>query len=130
MSFPREVLLAGINIADALTAGVQMPISHYAWSSADGDGDESYGSAATIYGVVDQTRKQVSTPQGRVVAIVATLTFPRGGILIGPKDKMVLPDGTTGPLILDAPDAVFDPVTGRGFITTVRIGEVGRQTGP
>jgi hypothetical protein len=128
--FPREVLLVGINIADTLTAGVQSSVSHYAFLGANGDGDESYDDPVPVSCVLDQTRKQVSTPQGRLEAIVATLTFPRGGINIGPKDKIVLPDGTTGPLILDAPDAVFDPVTGRGFITTVRIGEVGRQTGP
>lgn len=130
MSFPREPLLAGIAIADQLTAGVQTGVTHYPWTAADGDGDESFGTGVLVYCVLDQTRKQVSTPNGRVQAIVATLTFPRGGLNIGPKDKIVLPDGTSGPLILDSPDAVFDPVTGRGFITTVRIGEVGRQTGP
>jgi hypothetical protein len=129
MAFPRDILVAGIKIADTLTAGVQGPVTYEAYTGADGDGDESYASPTTIYCVVDQTRKSNATPTGRVVTTVATLTFPRGGININPKDKITLADGTTGPLILDAPDAVFDPLTGRGFITTVKIGEPGAQTG-
>lgn len=125
MAFPREIIVAGINIADSLTAGVQGTVQHYVRTSANGDGDESYAAAVPVQCVIDQTRKHHSTATGRLVTTVATLTFPRGGLNIGPKDKITLPDGTTGPLILDTPDSVFDPVTGRGFITTVKIGEVG-----
>jgi hypothetical protein len=129
MAFPREIIVGGIAIADALTAGVQGSVQYEAYTSADGDGDESYAAAVPVSCVIDQTRKAKTTGTGRLVVTVATLTFPRGGLNINPKDRITLPDGTTGPLILDAPDAVFDPVTGRGFITTVSIGEVAGQTG-
>lgn len=129
MSFPREVLVAGINIADALLAGVQGTVQYEAYTSGDGDGDEDYASPVGVQCVIDQTRRQVSTASGRLLTTVATLTFPRGGLNINPKDRITLPDGTTGPLILESPGAVFDPVTGRGFITEVKIGEPGAQTG-
>ena len=129
MAFPREILVGGINIADSLTAGVQSTVQWEAFVSANGDGDETYATAVPLKCVLDQKRRSESTPSGRVQTTVATLTFPRGNLNISPKDRITLPDGTTGPLILDAPDAVFDPVTGRGFITTVKIGEVASQTG-
>jgi hypothetical protein len=129
MAFPREILVAGIGIADALTAGVQCLVSYEEFISADGNGDEDYEDPVSIACVVDQTRKHKTTSTGRIDVVVATLTFPRGDLNIGPKDKITLPDGTTGPLIIDAPDAVVDPVTGRGFIQTVMIGEVATQTG-
>lgn len=123
MAFPRDILLVGIKIADALTSGVQSDITWTPVTSHTGNGDEVVGTAQILKCVLDQTRRQV-TAGGRMQVVVATLTFPRGGINIGPLDKITLADGTTGPLILDAPDAVFDPVTGRGFITTVMIGAV------
>jgi hypothetical protein len=129
MAFPRDIIVAGINIADALTAGVQGTVQYQAYTSANGDGDESYAAAVPLQCVIDMKRRSEVTPSGRIVTTVAKLTFPRGGLNINPKDRITLPDGTTGPLILDAPDAVFDPVTGRGFITSVGIGEVASQSG-
>lgn len=129
MSFPREVLLAGIAIADGLTAGVQSDVTWTPVTSTNGNGDEIFGAPQPLKCVLDQTRRQVTTASGRIATVVATLTFPRGGVNIGPMDKITLPDGTTGPLILDGPDSVFDPVTGRGFITTIHIGEVSSNRG-
>lgn len=129
MAFPRDILVAGILLADQFTLGTQCDITYEPFASVDGNGDETYGSPQTLTCVVDQTRKHKTTPSGRLDVVVATLTFPRGGLNIGPKDKITLPDGTTGPLILDAPDSVVDPVTGRGYIQTVMIGEVATQTG-
>lgn len=130
MAFPREILVAGINIADSLTAGVQCDVTYEAYLSADGNGDEDYDTPQTVPCVVDQTKRQKVTSSGRLETVVATLTFPRGlSFTISPKDRITLPDGTTGPLILDSPDSVVDPVTGRGFIQTVMIGEPATQTG-
>lgn len=127
--FPREILVAGINILDGITGGVQCDITYEQFISADGNGDEDYEDPVTLTCVVDQTVKSKATSSGRIVATKAELTFPRGGLNIGPKDRITLPDGTTGPLIIDAPDSVVDPVTGRGFIQTVLIGEVAAQSG-
>lgn len=130
MAFPREILVSGIQIADSLTAGVQCNVTYEAFLSADGDGDEEFDTPVLVACVVDQTKRQKTTSTGRLETVIATLTFPRGlSFTIGPKDRITLPDGTTGPLILDAPDAVVDPVTGRGFIQSVMIGEVATQTG-
>lgn len=130
MSFPAEILRSGIQIADSLTAGVQCIVTYERYLGSDGDGDETFDDPTTVQCVVDQTKRQKTTSSGRLETVLATLTFPRAlSFTIGPKDRIVLPDGTTGPLILDSPDAVVDPGTGRGFIQTVMIGEVATQTG-
>lgn len=130
MSFPVEILRAGIQIADQLTAGVQCDVTYEAYVTEDGDGDEEYDDPVTVACVLDQTKRQKTTSSGRVETVIATLTFPRAlSFTIGPKDRITLPDGTTGPLIIDTPDAVVDPGTGRGLIQTVMIGEVATQTG-
>jgi hypothetical protein len=87
----------------------------------------------TLNAVVDLTRKQRTLTSGRVITVIATLTIvgdvtPNGTTgrkePIDPRDRITLPDGTTGPII-DAPGAVVDPGTGRGFIHEIMLGEVG-----
>lgn len=123
MSFPREIIVGGIAIADQLTLGVQSTVQWEAFLSETGNGDETFDTPKPLTCVLDQTRKQAPTPSGRLITVIATLTFPRGGLNINPRDRITLPDGTTGPLIMEAPNAVFDPVTGRGFVTEVKIAE-------
>ena len=130
MAFPAELLRAGIAIADTLTKGVQVDVTLEAWTGQSGFGVESFASPVTIKCVLDLTRKQIKTDSGREITIVATLTkvgdvAPNGTAgrrePIDPRDRITLPDGTTGPII-DVPGAVVDPGTGRGFINAIMIG--------
>jgi hypothetical protein len=136
MAFPLEILQSGIAVADALTKGVQAQVTLEQWTGQDEYGNETYATAITIEAVVDYKHKQKTLATGRVVNVVATLTVV-GDIApnsatgrrnpVDPRDKITLPDGTTGP-ILDAPNAVLDPSTGRGLIHEIMLGEVGSGT--
>lgn len=130
MAFPREVLVAGIAVANALTQGVQCDCTLEAWISEDGEGVVTYASPVTLRAVVDLTRKS-RVVDGQLVTVVATLTVvgdvaPNGASgryePIDPRDRITLPDGRTGP-ILNASDAVLDPVLGRPFINGIYLGE-------
>ena len=119
MAFPAELLRAGVAIANTLTKGVQGTISHEAYVSQDGKGRRTYAAAVSRECVIDFTRKQL---RGTLITIVATVTFV-GDVAIDPRDRITLPGGLTGPIIQD-PNAVMDPATGRGFINTTMIGAV------
>jgi hypothetical protein len=131
MPFPAEILATGVGIADKLTKGVQAPFTLEAYLSEDGAGLASFAAPVTLLGVVDQTRRQVAI-EGLMVVVVATITVvgdvtpngaPGRNEPIDPRDRITLPDGTTGPII-DAPGAVVNPLMGRPFVNTILIGEL------
>lgn len=123
MAFPAEILRAGIKIADKLTKGAQGTVTHYPFQSQDVKGKVTYGTSASLRCVIDYTRKQVQTGGGRSTWVIATLTFVGDVVAIDTRDKIVLPDGRTGPIIT-TPNAVVDPGTGRGFVNELMIGDL------
>lgn len=135
MSFPREILVAGIAVANSLTGGVQVSCTLEAWTGQDAYGAPTFASPVPFRAVLDRTQKQMIGPTGKVIYIMATLTVvgdlaangsttsPPRREPIDPRDRITLPDGATGPII-DSPDAVTDPVTGRGFIQQVMLGKL------
>lgn len=126
-----------IQIADSVTKslGFQGTCTLQAWRGQTGNGTEDYAPAVSFKAVIDLTKKQRPTSGGRLVTVIATLTAlepiadttPNAGQTrqnpIDPRDIIVLPDGTTGP-ILDVPGAVMDPETSRPFFNTITLGEV------
>lgn len=132
MSFPREVLVSGIAIADTLTKGVQVAITHEAFIGQSVSGKPTYDTGVSLMAVEDLTSK-VEFRGGQLVTIGATLTIvgdvaSNGAVTspprrepIDPRDRITLSDGSSGP-ILEAPGAVIDPVTNRGFIHTIKLG--------
>lgn len=129
MPFPAELLRSGVKTAHGLTKGVQSQVTHYPWISQSVHGDDTYDTPVTLTCVVDRTNRIVYQG-GQQVTVTATLTFvgdvqPNGAPgrrePIDPRDKIVLPDGFTGPIV-STPDGVTDPGTGRGFIQSVMLG--------
>lgn len=127
MSFLGNLIKIADNITDGL--GLQAEVSHSAWIGQDGFGKPSFSSAVSRKCVVDRTNK-VITLNGQLITIGATLTFvgdvaPNGASgrrePIDPRDKIILPDGFTGPII-DTPGSVTDRETNRGFIQSVMLG--------
>lgn len=130
MAFPAEILRSGVAIANTLTAGVQSNIIHEAWIDQDVHGIAAFAAPVTLKAVIDLTRKKKKLADGRVITVVATLTIvgdvaPNGAANryepIDPRDVITLPDGTTGPIVLEGPRSVMDPTTGRGFIHEIMI---------
>lgn len=136
MAFPAEILRSGVKIANTLTKGAQSTVTIEAWVGQDGKGTRQYANPVQVQAVVDLTRKQRPGPTGQLVDIIATITIvgdlaPNGTTgttpprvePIDPKDRVTLPDGTTGPIV-SAPNAVVDPGTSRGFIHEIMLGAV------
>lgn len=129
MAFPAEILESSIKIADGLTKGAQDKVIHRAWIGQDVFGEVTYASPITRDAVVDRTNKSI-VKEGQFINISATIIFV-GDILpngaagrrepIDPRDELTLSDGFTGPII-DAPGAVINPKTKRGFIQRVMLG--------
>lgn len=130
--FPGDILETGIDILDSLIPGFKTTCILEQFTGSDANGDETYASPITIEAVVDYTNK-VSLRNAQIVSISATITIlkpvPFNNTLtdpprrnpIDPRDKITLPDGTTGK-ILSVPGAVNNPSTGTGFIQVVEIG--------
>jgi hypothetical protein len=138
--FPASIIRAGVAIADSLTLGVQNYVTHEAWIGGGESGDV-YADPYPIRAVVERSNKQ--TMRGTSILFIgATLTFTKspehlllnGGVEVdvsqlspprtGPidaRDKITLPDGWTAQVI-DIPEGVIDPGTGRGFAPVVLLG--------
>ena len=110
-----------VNVADKITATLQANVSHYAFSGATVDVYEKVTPGAPVVRacVVESTRRLFRLADGTEVLSRTKLTFPRP-VAVDPRDKFVLPDGTTGP-ILDVV-GVVDPVTNALYATEVFLG--------
>lgn len=115
--------------ADRVTAPIQVTIHHYAWLSQDAFGKPVYADPTDILAIVEIVNRQQYSSSGKLMLIVASITIPRplspNGAPgrkepIDPRDKIVLPDGTTQPII--AAEGVLDSATSRPFMTEVLLG--------
>lgn len=130
-----DIIRSGIQIAQNVTAGAQVNVTHEAWTGQDEYGAPTFAAAQTLTAILDLNRKEKATLSGQLVTVVATLTIltpiTDNGAAgrkepIDPRDVIRLPDGTTGP-ILETPNAVVDPATNRPFFHTVLLGETNQR---
>jgi len=113
-----DIIRNGVKLANTVTAPLQAKVQHYKLThAADGYTTPSYGSPVSRLAIVDYRSRQLSSPSGQTVVSLATVTFLDPTITIGPDDKLVLPDGTTGP-IFDI-SGFLDAGTGKPALTTV-----------
>lgn len=131
-----DTVRAGIATAANITRPLQGDVQHYAWVSQDAYGAPTYdppasGAGTSRKALVDLGRKLRKTEEGKLVMTVASLTFldvitPNGASgrdePIDTRDKIVLPDGTTGPLIKGG--GFMDAITGRPLLNEILIGEL------
>lgn len=112
-----------VALADVLTAGtdgLQASVSHYAWLSQDETGKPTYRTAVARAAIVTYETRQARDSGGMVVQTRATVLFPRP-VAVDLRDKIVLPDGTTGPLYMK-PGNVVDASTGAPYLMEVMLG--------
>lgn len=124
-----DIVRSGVAVANTLTAGLQVTVSHYAWTGHDVYGAPTFAAAVSRSALVDMTRKLRRMPDGQesvahaVITIVGPITANGGSNRqepIDPRDKFTLPDGSTGP-ILDI-KGLLDPSTNKPFMYEVVIG--------
>lgn len=137
------IIRSGVSIADTITfgGGIQLWVVHEAWIGFEETQGNIYADPVQIRAVVDRSNKQ--TMRGTTMLFIsASLTFtaspehaltsggnavdtsqitpPRAGP-IDARDKITLPDGWTAQVV-DIPEGVIDPGTGRGFAPVVLLG--------
>lgn len=116
-----DIVRAGMKLADKQTDSLQPKIQLYHYVSQTGDGDVTYnpplaGAGELVPALVDYKQQQRMTADGSMVLSKAYVFFPRP-MEIDPRDKIVLPDGTTGDIIPTA--GLADKDTGKAFYKEV-----------
>jgi len=126
-----DIVRAGVAVADSVTATLQAPVEHHAWISEDRRGEPTFAPLIIRQAIVERKQRLIRAADGRVIAVNTKLTFPRpieaNGAAdrrepIDPRDKFVLPDGTTGPVL--NVEGIVDPdtLTGAGYMVEVWLG--------
>lgn len=102
-----DVLRQGVKIADTVTKPLQATVQFYRMIRIDGRGTKTYAAPVPLLAIVDWKQKQLRTQAG-VLSVsrasvtfldIAALTAATAGNGIDDSDKIVLPDGTTGPIL-------------------------------
>lgn len=123
-----NTLRKGVVIADKVTKDLQSTVTFRRWTGQDMFGDATYAAEVGLRAVVDWKQRQVRTTAGILTVSRASVTFldidallaATGGAGIDDNDVIVLPDGTTGP-ILDM-GGFIDRETGIPVATEVFLG--------
>lgn len=124
-----SIVRSGVAIANRLTAGLQVQVSHEAWIRDDGKGKPVYATAISRPAIVQPKSRLRRAPNGREVMQRAAIVFvgpvEANGAAgrqepIDPRDKLTLPDGTTGPIL--GVDGLTDPKTNAPYMYEVALG--------
>lgn len=128
----NTTLRKAVGIINKQTKSLQGGVTHRAWVKQDGFGDPTYSPVGGVLrqAIIDQTVAERKLPSGRLVMVKAALTFltpvePQGTAgreePIDPRDSIVLPDGSTGPIVMVG-KGVIDPETHAAFAIQVWLG--------
>jgi len=103
-----DVLRAGVKIADSITKPLQGTVMYQRFSTTDEYGEKTpAGSPQSLPGIIDQTQRQVRTPDGTYMTVRATIDFidaaaidaATGGQGLSINDEFILPDGKKRPTL-------------------------------
>lgn len=104
-----SVIRKGVGIAHSVTKSLQVTVSHYPWLGQEGSGAPIFPTTPLLrVCLYERKQRRVATRSGREVVSEHQLTFlepiaPNGATgrqePIDERDKFVLPDGTTGPIL-------------------------------
>ena len=123
------IIRNGIALADSLTASLQVAIDHYAWISNGTYAEATYATVVSRQAIVEFKQRLYRLASGQEVLQRASIMFIRPIAANGasgrrepidPRDKIVLPNGYTGP-ILDV-IGIVDPNTDAPYILKVVLG--------
>jgi hypothetical protein len=116
-----DVVRVGVAIANQVTAPLQALVSHEASHlSADGFSTRTYDPPVLRPAIVDWKQKHLRTMTGDLTVSRASVIFLDPTVIVDDHDRLILPDGTTGP-ILDM-SGFIDAGTGHPILTEVWLG--------
>lgn len=129
MSGLADVVRAGVAVAHTITQTLQVGVSLARWQGQYAFGAVTYAAATDYPALVEYKVRLHETASGKLVQTRAKVTFltvipPNGAANrtepIDSRDRIVLPDGTTGPIV-DV-EGLVDPGTERVYMSEVWIG--------
>lgn len=124
------VLRKGIEIIDKVVKPLEANVAFSKFvRKGDGYGTSNYPMTVTLKAIVEYKQIQVRTPSGDLATCRASVMFIDidelmaatlgDGVQVN-SDRIVLPDGTTGPIL--SVDGFLDAGTGKPIYTQVYIG--------
>lgn len=136
MSGLAQLIRDGLAIAKTIVddGGVMGTVQHSAWTGQDYTGAATYATAAGRKAIIEQRQRLRMTSSGKIVATKAYIAFlepvPANGASgrqepIDTRDKIVLPDGTTGQIVDVA--GLVDASTTRPYYSEVWLGDQNSQ---
>lgn len=122
-----SIIRSGVKTANKITKDLQCAVSYQRYVSQDGFGTPTYAAVVSLQALVDWKQRHVTNEQGELVTTSATVTFldvaallaATGAGGLSDNDLIVLPDGTTGPIV--GFGGFLDAGTGKPFATEVML---------
>jgi hypothetical protein len=101
------ILRSGVKTIDSVTKDLQSTVTYKRFVSQTAKGVKTYASPITMKAIVDRKQQQVRTGNGILSLSRATITFVdikklltvTNNLGIRDSDIIILPDGTTGPIL-------------------------------
>lgn len=114
-----DTVRSAVALANNMTADLQADVVHEVFQHADGAGTASYLKVVRP-ALVLRKQKMVRSSMGEMVLSGASVVFLDAGVIIHEFDRIMLPDGTGGPIL--ATDGFVDSGTGHPILTQVYLG--------
>ena len=115
-----DIIRNGIALADSLTTTLQSEITHYAWETQSSFRGAGLAAGVQRKAIVEKKQRMLRMENGKEVLAQTYIFFPRP-VAMSPKDKIVLADGSTGP-ILNGPNGVIDADSDNPYYREVWLG--------
>lgn len=121
-----SIIRNGVKTINKTTKSLQPVVQISAWIGSTYKGADSYASPIEVQALVIQKQELRRTASGEMVMTKAYVAFiqpvpPNGAVgrvePIDPRDKIVLPDGTTGRIVNT--DGLIDPAISRPYLSEV-----------
>jgi hypothetical protein len=129
----RDTIAKVVAIANIITKNLQGDVSHYPWIAQNAFGSVSqqapFGQPILRTAIIEQQARWRQMPNGNMVFTYAHLIFlepfehidaPNRKNPIDPRDRLILPDGSTGPIV-DV-DGLHNPGTKSPYFCEVWLG--------
>jgi len=127
----NDVIRDAIALAATITTDIQEPVEHWPWVGLDADERPKYADAPVVLGAfVEREPGVINMPSGEVIEYSHHIAF-MGPVAahgadgrkepIDPRDKFVLADGTSSPVVRVKP-ALWDVTTHAGYAFEVWLG--------
>lgn len=115
-----DLIREGVGIIDDMTKNdLQVAVGVARWLAQNVLGAPTFGATTSVQAFVDYDQGVIRTADGKEVRYKAWVMFPRPQLL-ALKDKIILPNGTTGPILNT--NGFVDSATGESYYREVYLG--------